>query len=454
MRLKVKLGLPALTVIIPTRNRAVTLEAALRTCVSQDYDRLHILVSDNVSSDHTMDIVRSFKDPRVQYVNTHQGMSMTRNWEFALSHVDRGYVTFLGDDDGLVPNAATDIASLIQETGTPAISWNKAEYHWPNHPNARIRNVLLIPSMNVMLEMSSALALRHATHFWLPYNKLPTVYNSFVAYDAIASARRTGGRFFMSVTPDVYSGFALMKVLRSYLYSSRPFSVNGASALSNGAVAIYGGKLEGEAVRFMSEMDVAQNEMFQVIPGAIYSSIAEALLQANKYCFDSRLKINKKLLIKLILRDIYRFLPERRPQSLEELYRMVAPYGLKKFAEECSIVMARTRFAGDPLLGEIQMRGAIEKGNLVVDANRFEVKDIHDACTLVGNLLPPYRLPSFIHAYSLFTLVLTAKCTDFSLYAGWKDMLYYLSQMKNFATSLFGKMPLLGGRVCQDQFLS
>lgn len=412
---------PELTVIIPTRNRATTLESTLRTCVSQEYDRLNILVSDNASSDHTLEIVQSFKDSRIRYVNTHERMSMTRNWEFALSHVASGYVTFLGDDDGLIPNAAADVASVIHQTGAPAISWNKAEYHWPNHPNIKFRNKLLVPVTNVMLEVPSALALRHATRFWLPYNKLPTVYNSFVTYDAIVSAKNKN-RFFMSVTPDVYSGFALLKVLESYLYSSRPFSVNGASASSNGAISINGSELRGEAARFMSELDIEQNEAFQVIPGAIYSNVAEALLQANKYCFNSNLKINKKLIIKLILRDIYRYLPERRLQSIEDLYRMVAPYGLKKYAERCSMDMAKISSVSEQPFEE-STRNIVRRGSLHVDTECFNVTDIYGACNLVGNLLPAYHQPPAIENYSFSTLLFTSRCSDFSQGSLWKDKL-------------------------------
>ena len=51
------------TVIIPTRERSDTLQHALHTCVIQDYDNLEILISDNLSQDHTREVVESYKDP-------------------------------------------------------------------------------------------------------------------------------------------------------------------------------------------------------------------------------------------------------------------------------------------------------------------------------------------------------------------------------------------------------
>ena len=81
------------TVVIPTRERCDTLEHSLRTCVTQDYDNLEILISDNFSQDRTREVVESFNDKRIRYINTGKRLSMTDNFEFALSHVKpEGYI--------------------------------------------------------------------------------------------------------------------------------------------------------------------------------------------------------------------------------------------------------------------------------------------------------------------------------------------------------------------------
>ena len=58
------------SVIIPTRERSDTLQSSLKTCVGQDYDNLEIIVSDNFSTDNTREVVESFDDPRIRYINT------------------------------------------------------------------------------------------------------------------------------------------------------------------------------------------------------------------------------------------------------------------------------------------------------------------------------------------------------------------------------------------------
>ena len=108
-------------VIIPTRERADVLLHCLRTVVMQDYEDLTIIVSDNFSQDNTRQVVDSFHDPRIKYVNTGKRVRMSHNFEFALSHVKDGWVTILGDDDGLLPDALTTVAGVIKKTGCQAI---------------------------------------------------------------------------------------------------------------------------------------------------------------------------------------------------------------------------------------------------------------------------------------------------------------------------------------------
>jgi glycosyltransferase involved in cell wall biosynthesis len=102
------------TVIIPTRERADTLYHSLRSVVAQDYGNLNILVSDNFSGDGTREVVQSFPDARIRYINTGRRLAMHENWEFALAQVSGGYVTIIGDDDALLPHALRDMAGLIQ----------------------------------------------------------------------------------------------------------------------------------------------------------------------------------------------------------------------------------------------------------------------------------------------------------------------------------------------------
>ena len=126
------MGYPKLSVVIPTRDRADTLVHTLKTVVEQTYGNLEIIISDNASIDNTKSVIAEFSDTRIRYINTGVRVGMSENWEFALSHVTGDFVMYLGDDDGLIPNACSDVAEIINNTNFEAIVWNKSSYLWPS----------------------------------------------------------------------------------------------------------------------------------------------------------------------------------------------------------------------------------------------------------------------------------------------------------------------------------
>src|SRR6516225_10445279 len=132
------------TVIVPTRERPDTLYHCLQTIVRQRYSNFDILVSDNFSQDNTEQVVRSIGDSRIRYINTGRRVGPSRNFDFALSHVKDGWITYLGDDDGLVPHALALANNVIRETGCKALSSKWHHYFWPNFDGAFPPNFLSI----------------------------------------------------------------------------------------------------------------------------------------------------------------------------------------------------------------------------------------------------------------------------------------------------------------------
>ncbi|QDS87750.1 GalNAc(5)-diNAcBac-PP-undecaprenol beta-1,3-glucosyltransferase [Rosistilla ulvae] len=222
------------TIVVPTRERADTLEVTLRTVVAQDDDQLQILVSDNCSQDATRSVVESFEDSRIRYLNTGRRLSMSENWEFAISHVESDWVAIIGDDDALLPNCLQKVNHLADVTGAKAIRSATCDYHWPL-PNDPLSARLRVP-------MSSGFEFRRSKD-WLHrvlvgsanYSDLPVLYNgSFVSMDVIRNAT-FGDRFFRSCIPDVYSSMAISNTLDRFVYSREPFAINGASRHSTGS---------------------------------------------------------------------------------------------------------------------------------------------------------------------------------------------------------------------------
>lgn len=95
---------PLISVVIPARNAAATLDATLWSVRHQTYSRWEVLVVDDGSTDNTADVVarHSLEDARIRCVKGHaRGVSAARNLGTALS--TGSLVAFLDADDLWLP---------------------------------------------------------------------------------------------------------------------------------------------------------------------------------------------------------------------------------------------------------------------------------------------------------------------------------------------------------------
>jgi len=226
---------PKITVVIPTRERCGVLEKSLRTVTDQNYDNLDILVSDNASTDDTEAVVRSANDARIKYVNTGKRLSMSHNWEFALSNVDDGsWVTIVGDDDGLLPDSLRKIAETIQSEDVLAVRTKTCGYRWPSPANTH--------PVDLEVPLGSGSEMREAG-LWLDkvlsgdaaYSQLPMLYNGgFVSMSVMNEIKSRSGAFYRSCVPDIYSAIAISSVIDRYTFLHEPLAINGLSLHSTG----------------------------------------------------------------------------------------------------------------------------------------------------------------------------------------------------------------------------
>ena len=389
-----------LTVVIPTRNRCETLASSLRTCLSQQYDPLEVVVSDNASEDDTREVVESFNDPRIRYVNPGQPVSMATNWEFGLSHVTGDYVTFIGDDDGLMPDAMNDVASLIVELDARVVTWNKAQYLWPDYPHEIWRNLMILPYRNELLRCDSRLLARDMASLWTRYDVGPCLYNSFVSVPAIRRiTEQQGGRFFWAFAPDSYSTFAIGAVIAESWYSLRPFSVNGGAAKSNGAnvIKLLRGDENSVTGQFVRERDLPLHEQFpEQIVGSSVAITVEAALQANDRVWNGALPIDIPGAILKIAREVSTAEPERYATTVEKLRKLAERRPeLRKHVERA---LRKYPYRTSNRLGPTL--GMNHRSELTFDAGKFGVTDVESAARVAANLLGPYKRPAKLGRYT------------------------------------------------------
>lgn len=220
-----------ITIIIPTCDRAETLYYSLKTCLNQTYPSYEILVSNNASIDDTEEVVKSFTDPRIKYIKTESKLSMTEHWEFALSHVVEGYVSIIGDDDGLLPNAVDKMGDLINKYNISAIASIPVIYIWGESYNLVEDGFgyCFLNSKDILDKLSKSF------EYYPEFTITPTIYRGLVNIEVINKIKNRDKLFFNSPIPDIYSNIIILAEIKNYLFSKTPFFIIGTSKYSTAA---------------------------------------------------------------------------------------------------------------------------------------------------------------------------------------------------------------------------
>ena len=278
------------TILIPTRERCDTLYSTLRTCIAQKCEDLEIVVSDNFSQDNTKNVVSSFNDNRIKYINTGTRVSMSENWEFALDHITKDWVTILGDDDGLLPSTLNKVAQVIEETNADAIRSKVCSYAWPSLLDKEFGR-LQVPLTSGYEIRNAKMWLSKAIKYQTKYPELPMLYNGgFVKHSVIQNIKKKTGLFYKSCAPDVYSSIAIASAIDQYVYSNEPLAINGASIHSTGTSSFSSSepnqRVKSPSKMFSSENNIPFHSDIPMCadgsyPPSIEATIYESYLQSD-----------------------------------------------------------------------------------------------------------------------------------------------------------------------------
>lgn len=371
-----------LTVVVPTRERQDTLRHTLRTLTTQDYADCEFIVSDNDSRDETREVVASFDDPRIVYINTGARRSMAENWEFALEHARGEFITYIGDDDGFIPGALASAMSLIEASGSYALVWEKATYCWPDHVEPALRNTLSVRLAGFRKSVVSGRdEFQRVMGFKTGYTDLPCLYNGIARTQLLLDMKRSAsnGLFFNAISPDCFSALALGLVVGDYLVCNFPFSVNGASRHSNGTSFMRrgtDGKSDNPTTTFYSENRLAYDSRILLAPAIPVVIVGEYLL-LQKYHPELRLpEPSWSTYLGSLSKDI---VDSRQPDAVTASAQHTAVQLGRRFGQPR---VKREGWAG------VEFQPGLAGDVLSARAHDGFVSNIADACMLVDTLIP------------------------------------------------------------------
>jgi glycosyltransferase involved in cell wall biosynthesis len=273
------------SVVIPTRERADTLEACIKSVLGNDYADMEVIVQDNASDARTREVCERFNDPRLVYSRSETRVSMRQNFELGMRTTTGKYVIYLGDDDALTQDCIQTLHDLLKKESAEFISWPSDKYMWPS-VCADGKGFLSLRTdkwSGGYAKLDLTKLRRQLANADMRFSdKIGQIYGGCVSRELIL--RITGvrdGDYFVHTAPDYGAAMANIFEAKVGLFVNRTLSLAGKSANSNGA-SFAGdiGAIRSVATTFLSE-NAVDTEALGDVGGNI---------QSSKYCFFSTLK--------------------------------------------------------------------------------------------------------------------------------------------------------------------
>lgn len=102
------------SILIPTWNGAGAIGETLRSILSQSFQNFEIIVQDDASADNTIEVIKSFNDPKIKIFQNEINLGYPRNLE-GLSKRGNGEIIYLmGQDDILGEDALLETAKALE----------------------------------------------------------------------------------------------------------------------------------------------------------------------------------------------------------------------------------------------------------------------------------------------------------------------------------------------------
>ncbi|MDA9789627.1 glycosyltransferase [Amylibacter sp.] len=277
-----------ISLVIPTRQRAIYLKSSLLTALAIDDDNLEIVVSDNCSTDETQELVNAISDPRLIYTRPETGLSMRGNFEHGLAACSGDYVSFIGDDDGYLPGQFASLRRILSQARPDCLFWTLPSYTWPDQGisnSIKLRRRTLFQTPQIVDMDSQRVDLMKAKI--TPINWAPAIYHGMVSREYLQRVAIANGTVFGGNIPDIYFGYRALIVGGNVLRVDHPFSLGGQSPASNGKAHV-AADVSSTATGFMA--DNASDPLRDVlpqrrsIPWVLFSTLQTARARTRSNC--------------------------------------------------------------------------------------------------------------------------------------------------------------------------
>lgn len=106
---------PLVSICIPVYNTELYISETMNCLVNQTYKNIEIIFSDNCCTDKTIEIIKSYNDPRVKIFRNESNMGHVYNFRKVLSYATGKYMKLIGADDGMELDAVEKAVAIFED---------------------------------------------------------------------------------------------------------------------------------------------------------------------------------------------------------------------------------------------------------------------------------------------------------------------------------------------------
>ena len=106
---------PLLTIAIPSHNHAKYIAQTIQSSLDQSFQDFEILIVDDASSDNSLEIIKSFKDPRIKLIELKTNVGVCETSNICIENCQTKYITLIASDDIMMPEKLAKQISFLEK---------------------------------------------------------------------------------------------------------------------------------------------------------------------------------------------------------------------------------------------------------------------------------------------------------------------------------------------------
>ena len=127
-----------ISIVVPLYNAEKYIETCIISILNQTFENFELIIVDDCSTDRSLEIVQTYKDPRIKIVSQFKNSGESASRNLGLANARGKYVYFMDDDDALLPDCLETFFKAAEESNADVVhmnSWIDTDENFPSGSN-------------------------------------------------------------------------------------------------------------------------------------------------------------------------------------------------------------------------------------------------------------------------------------------------------------------------------